>query len=139
MVVNYRRMVRFGPGTISIIAALLIIGVALIYLGYSRMIANAEGGGTFLLLGVVIILVDLFILLGIATTRVSRVEKKYHNLSSLVGRRGIVKQEIPRGGRGVVLVENELWTATSDEYLEEGAKIKIINIEGVILHVLRDT
>lgn len=138
MSVSYRRMVRFGPGTISILLVLTLMGAILAFFGVTRTLANIEGGGTLLLLGAIILLADVFLIVGIATTRITRVEKRYHHLPSLVGKKGVVKSSITGGGRGVVLVDNELWTATSEEELGEGTVVKIINIQGVILSVSRD-
>ncbi len=60
-----------------------------------------------------------------------------HTLRSLVGKEGVVKRRIPAGGEGVVLVESELWTATSDEDLEEGEKILVLDVRGMRLVVAR--
>jgi len=102
-----------------------------------RILSNEVGGGTFLLLGVILIVTSILITVGIATTRIDRITKRYHNLSSYVGKNGIVKEKIPAGGRGVVLVENELWTAFSNDEINEGELVTIVNIEGVTLIVRR--
>ncbi len=60
-----------------------------------------------------------------------------HSPRSLIGKEGIVKRRIPAGGEGVVLVESELWTATSDEDLEEGEKVLVIAAAGMKLAVTR--
>jgi len=48
-----------------------------------------------------------------------------------------VKKKIKAGGEGVVLVESELWTATSDEELEEGEKVVVLGVSGLKLVVGR--
>jgi len=54
----------------------------------------------------------------------------------LVGKTGIARTAVtPQGG--VVLVENELWSAVSSEEIPPGSAIKVIGIEDLKLHVER--
>ncbi len=54
----------------------------------------------------------------------------------MIGREGVVKSRVtPQGG--VVLIESELWTAFSDEEIEEGARVRVVDVEGVRLKVER--
>ncbi len=54
----------------------------------------------------------------------------------LVGKTGIARTAVtPRGG--VVLVENELWSAVSDEEIPPGSAVKVIEIDGLKLRVER--
>jgi len=128
---------KFTAYSLLLILLIAISGIAISILGVERMISNEVGGGTFLLLGVILIVTSILITVGIATTRIDRITKRYHNLSSYVGKNGIVKEKIPAGGRGVVLVENELWTAFSNDEINEGELVTIVNIEGVTLIVRR--
>jgi|BEDMetMinimDraft_2_1075160.scaffolds.fasta_scaffold00189_2 Membrane protein implicated in regulation of membrane protease activity len=128
---------KFTAYSLLLILLIAISGIAISVLGVERMISNEVGGGTFLLLGVILIVTSILITVGIATTRIDRITKRYHNLSSYVGKNGIVKEKIPAGGRGVVLVENELWTAFSNDEINEGELVTIVNIEGVTLIVRR--
>lgn len=90
-----------------------------------------------MILGAILILSSLLIALGIATTRTDKISKRYHNLNQLIGKKGLVKERIPAGGKGVILVDNELWTAMSDQEIEKGMQVIIINIEGIFLVVRR--
>ncbi len=128
---------KFTAYSLLLILLIAISGIAISILGVERVISNEVGGGTFLLLGVILIVTSILITVGIATTRIDRITKRYHNLSSYVGKNGIVKEKIPAGGRGVVLVENELWTAFSNDEINEGELVTIVNIEGVTLIVRR--
>jgi membrane-bound serine protease (ClpP class) len=128
---------KFTAYSLLLILLIAISGIAISVLGVERVISNEVGGGTFLLLGVILIVTSILITVGIATTRIDRITKRYHNLSSYVGKNGIVKEKIPAGGRGVVLVENELWTAFSNDEINEGELVTIVNIEGVTLIVRR--
>jgi|GEM_PF-905751 len=128
---------RFSTYNIVLILLVSISGITISALGIRRMLSNTVGGGTLLFLGVILIVTSIFVTLGVATTRIDRITKRYHNMNSLVGKRGIVKEKIPAGGKGVVLVENELWTAISDVEIQEGELVTIVNIEGVTLIVRR--
>ncbi|MEM0117577.1 MAG: NfeD family protein [Conexivisphaerales archaeon] len=135
--VNEPSVKRFTGYTILLILLVAASGIAVTAIGIRRMLSNTVGGGTLLLLGVFLILASVLITLGVATTRIDRVTKRYHNLTSYIGKQGIVKERIPAGGKGVVLVENELWSAISDEQIQQGELVTIVNIEGVILVVRR--
>jgi len=63
---------------------------------------------------------------------------KLHEPERLVGRTGVAKTDIKPGGTGVVLVEAETWTATSDEDIPAGAKVRIISVEGLVLKVEKE-
>jgi membrane protein implicated in regulation of membrane protease activity len=93
------------------------------------------GGGTLVAAGLILLLVDVALVVGLATTRAERVKKTYHRLQAMVGEQGIVKDAIPAHGKGVVLVRNELWSATSSTKLPSGSLVKIVKIEGIILYV----
>ncbi len=60
------------------------------------------------------------------------------NPENLIGRTGVVKVAVGPGREGVVLVGSELWTAISDEEIEEGARVRIVGIEGFKVKVVRE-
>ncbi len=57
---------------------------------------------------------------------------------NVLGRTGVVKVAVRPGKEGVVLVGSELWTATSDEGIEEGEKVRIVGMEGFKVKVVRE-
>lgn len=57
------------------------------------------------------------------------------DIEMLIGKKGIVKEEIRPGKVGVVLVESDLWSAVSDEVIRVGEEVIVVGIEGVILKV----
>jgi membrane-bound serine protease (ClpP class) len=128
---------RFSAYSLLLILLIAVSGIVISALGVERMVSNEVGGGTLLLLGVILIVISILVTIGVATTRIDRITKRYHNLSSYIGKNGIVKEKIPARGRGVVLVENELWTAFSNDEIQEGELVTIVNIEGVTLIVRR--
>ncbi|HIJ00469.1 MAG: inner membrane protein [Candidatus Methanomethylophilaceae archaeon] len=57
--------------------------------------------------------------------------------SSLIGRTGVVTVKIMPGTlRGKVRVSNDIWSATSDQEIEVGEKVRIIDSEGVHIKVI---
>ncbi len=51
---------------------------------------------------------------------------------SLIGRVGTVKKEVHPGNiRGKVNIENEIWSATSDQIIPEGSKVEVVKVQGV--------
>ncbi|HVP22386.1 MAG TPA: NfeD family protein [Conexivisphaerales archaeon] len=134
-----RKAGRFGFMALSFIAALALLGVAISAVGFMRITGNEGGGLTLLAGGLLLLLVDFAVVVGLATTRVARVEKTYHRVPAMVGHGGIVKERIPANGRGVVLVQNELWTASSERELPPGTRIKIVKTDGILLYVEGET
>ncbi len=65
--------------------------------------------------------------------------KKLSPLSpeALIDRKGIVKVSIEPGKEGIVLVGSELWTAYSDEPLRVGDRVKVMEVRGFKVKVMR--
>ncbi len=57
---------------------------------------------------------------------------------NIIGKTGIVKVAIRPDKEGVVLVGSELWTAFSDESIDEGERVRIVGIEGFKVKVVRE-
>jgi len=62
---------------------------------------------------------------------------QFAGAEGLVGERGIVDHAIRKRGR--VLVRGELWTAEADEAIPKGEKIRIIEVQNLVVRVERDT
>ncbi|MDO5862147.1 MAG: NfeD family protein [Thermoplasmata archaeon] len=59
-------------------------------------------------------------------------------MDSLVGREGVVTVPTEVGSmKGKVRIDSDLWSATSDEPIEEGARVVVERSEGVHVHVRR--
>jgi membrane protein implicated in regulation of membrane protease activity len=130
-----RNVGRFGVIGLTFITGLALLCAGSLIIGYMRLIGNEAGGGTLVAAGFLFLLVDVALVVGLATTRAERVKKTYHRLQAMVGEQGIVKDTIPAHGKGVVLVRNELWSATSSSELRSGSLVKIVKIEGILLYV----
>lgn len=57
------------------------------------------------------------------------------NLDQVIGKIGIVTEDIERDGIGEVKVLGKKWSAYSDREIKKDEKVKIISIEGVKLKV----
>ena len=57
------------------------------------------------------------------------------NIDTIVGKKGVVLQDITRHNYGLVKVGMEEWRAGADEEIEEGEKIAVTGISGVTLTV----
>lgn len=69
---------------------------------------------------------------------VSKFQKKSivpTNLDRVIGRIGIVTEEITKLEPGEVKVDGKRWTATSTKKVEKGSKVEVLSIDGVKLHV----
>ncbi|MFQ5816581.1 MAG: nodulation protein NfeD [Terriglobia bacterium] len=53
----------------------------------------------------------------------------------LVGAVGEVRQEISDARKGLVLVAGELWRATASQEIPVGQSVRVVRLEGLILHV----
>ena len=118
-----------------VLLLIALVGVASIAVGYTRVAMTQGGGGSLVIGGFLLILVDIAVFVGLASTRVTPVAKTYHRIPAMVGEEGVVRERIPAQGRGVVLVRNELWTATSSRELSLGSRIKIVKTDGILLYV----
>jgi membrane protein implicated in regulation of membrane protease activity len=130
-----RNVGRFGVIGLTFITGLALVCMVSLIIGYIRVIDNEEGGGTLVTVGLLLLLVDIALVVGLATTRAERVKKTYHRLQAMVGEQGVVKSAIPAHGKGVVLVRDELWSATCSSDLPSGSMVNIVKIEGILLHV----
>lgn len=67
---------------------------------------------------------------------VKNTETKPTNIYSIIGKEGIVLEDIESPySSGTVKVNGELWSATSDTIIEKNSKIKVVGINGVKLKV----
>jgi membrane protein implicated in regulation of membrane protease activity len=57
------------------------------------------------------------------------------NIDTIIGKTGIVQQDIERGKDGLVRVDNERWRARSGEAIKEGEEVTVTGISGVTLNV----
>jgi membrane-bound serine protease (ClpP class) len=63
----------------------------------------------------------------------SQVTKPQTGVTGLIGEIGVVKKPIKPDGK--VFVHGELWHATAEEPIPEGAKVRIVNVANLVLEV----
>ena len=86
--------------------------------------------GVFVVLGLV-----LMILTRKTLVRLISFNKEKTNLDRIVGKKGVVTEKIEKNKVGEVKVEGKRWSAYSDEIIEEGTFVKILEIDSVKLKV----
>ena len=57
------------------------------------------------------------------------------NVDALVGKTGLVKKSIDPDDGGQVQIGGEIWIASADSTIEEGARIKVLSVSGTRLKV----
>ncbi len=65
-----------------------------------------------------------------------KVQTKSTNIESLIGKRGVVTQEIGHHKAGQIRVGSEVWRAVADKKLDEKTEVTIQKIDGVTAHVV---
>ena len=86
--------------------------------------------GVFVVLGLI-----LMILTRKTLVRLISFNKEKTNIDRIVGKKGVVTEKIEKNKVGEVKVEGKSWSAYSDEVIEEGALVKILEIDSVKLKV----
>jgi membrane protein implicated in regulation of membrane protease activity len=116
--------IRFGPGVLSILAVIILMGVVL-YISGHVYLAAAFGIIGALLIGVK----------SMEIIQLSRPEQR-----QLVGRRCLVLNGVEKGKGGVVRVydrkgrlDSELWSAESEYSISAGQEGEIVGIRTIVL------
>jgi membrane-bound serine protease (ClpP class) len=118
---------------------LTISGAACMLIG-SLMLINSTFLGIQISLNIILplVLAVAAIVIFLITNVIRAHQKKVSTgPQSLIGQAGFAKTHIAAGGEGQVFVDGELWTAlnTSKETIQEGEKIKVLNIDKIKLIV----
>ncbi|MGB9631009.1 MAG: NfeD family protein [Candidatus Methanodesulfokora sp.] len=125
---------KTGHGILAVLGAIISsLGLILIYQS-TPFLSMSVWSGTLIFL---LVLSSGFAGFYLYKIRKALKARPLHSLEGLIGREGVVKRRIPAGGEGVVLVESELWTATSEEELEEGERVIVLDVRGLKLVVGR--
>ncbi len=125
-----------GEGELAVAGAILtIFGIFLLYRGemfiwtFNQRLLVIGG---LIILGIWVSFFGYYIhkIRETLMMRESPLEKK-----RIIGMSGVVKKDIKPGEPGVVLVEGDLWTAVSDVEIPEGARVRVVDIDGLTLKV----
>jgi len=132
--------VKYAHGGLGVGGAILtLIGILLIY-QHEYFLWSWDL--KTMLIGFSAIIITVAGLTGVYLHKIREVlmkKEKLHDISRLIGKVGVAKTEIKPGERGVVLVESDLWTAESDEYIPVGSKIEVLSINGLVVKVRKIT
>jgi membrane-bound serine protease (ClpP class) len=114
---------------------LSIAGIASLLLG-SLMLFEDSGSGMGLswkvLVPTMVVVSGFFIFISGLVFK-SHMSKPITGTNGLVGEIGVVKETILTEGR--VLVHGEMWKAISKDPIEKGVKVRVVNIERLVLEV----
>jgi len=72
---------------------------------------------------------------GLVAWQLVILRKKRSEIFEMVGKEGVAKEDIEPGREGYVLVEGELWRATSKDHIKAGDTIVVIGKKGLLLEV----
>lgn len=106
----------------AIVALILSIFVDNFYLEF----------GVFVILGVILLVTTRPLLLRFLNKTIEPT-----NIDRIVGMKGIVLQDIEPDSLGEVKVDGKIWSAFSDEFIENKEKVEILEIKGTKLKVRR--
>lgn len=85
-------------------------------------------------------IVSLLLILG--SKRISqrfRVGKGYKDaVDALIGKTAVVTQDITNQSNGIVKIGGDVWSATADEYISQGEKVKVVERRSTVLYVRRE-
>ncbi len=85
-----------------------------------------------ILLPTIIMISGFFVIIASIVFK-SQILKPITGADGLIGEIGIVKQEISQNGK--VFVHGELWNATALDLIQEGARVRVIKVENLVLEV----
>jgi len=87
----------------------------------------------------------VFVLLGLilmittrkSMTKLLKVKKENTNIDRIIGKKGVVTEDITRNTIGEVKIDGKCWSAYSDSELPKGTYVKILKIDSVKLNVTK--
>lgn len=119
----------FEAVTISLVSIWFIIS-AFISLIISFLTDNfVLQFGVFVVLGIVLMITTR----GVLEKKIVKKEKT--NLDRVIGMTGIITEDVGRNTIGEVKVDGKRWSCVSDDAIERGSIVKVLEIDGVKLKV----
>lgn len=86
--------------------------------------------GVFVILGIILLVTTRKSLL-----KLLKVKKENTNLDRIIGKKGVVTENITKDNVGEVKVDGKKWSAYSNENLKEGTVVRVLEINSVKLKV----
>jgi len=84
----------------------------------------------FVIVGVILMLTTRKTLL-----RVLKIKKENTNLDRIIGKKGVVTEDINKDNIGEIKVDGKKWSAYSSQTLPKGTLVKVLEIDSVKLNV----
>ncbi len=117
------RLYLFGVRQLVLVVAVAAVGV---YLTISGIVYGAVEN---VIGGLVIVFIGIGLGYGFKTTAVRRITKRYYSVDTIVGKEGVAKSSFDAGTKGVVNVDNEYWSAVTDDRISEGDEVSVVSVE----------
>jgi membrane protein implicated in regulation of membrane protease activity len=117
------RLFLFGIRPLLIVIAVFALGAYMVISG----LLSANVG--YMFTGVILVLLSIGLGYGFKTTGTKKITKTYFTKDVKAGRVGRAKKTFGRTVRGVVELDNEYWTAISDEEISEGDDVTVLSVE----------
>jgi membrane protein implicated in regulation of membrane protease activity len=138
-------LIFIGAGLVLVLLELIVgveTGLDLVFIGSAFIlsglitIAMHTWVWTALIAGIICI-IYLFLGRRYIHKRMSFAAEKT-NIDTIIGKKGVVLQDITRHDYGLVKVGMEQWRAGSEEEIKEGEEVTVIGISGVTLTVKKE-
>jgi len=126
--VGFFSRLRWGPGSVATVVSVAVAAALLIALGVK------EGDVVLEFSGGLLAFVDLIILVA---KGLENITPKTLPPREIIGAEGVVVLRVTPSRPGVVSVGGELWSATSNEVIEEGERVIVVARDGIYLRVSR--
>ncbi|MGQ9843499.1 MAG: NfeD family protein [Spirochaetota bacterium] len=114
---------------------LTLAGIISFVIGSMILFDSPLPGGQIPLTSIITVLVVLLLFIFVVVRAVIKVhtQKAVTGIEGMIGQKGVATSDFD--GKGTVEVHGELWTAISNEPVQKGDTVKIVKMEGMVLHV----
>ncbi|MGC8620663.1 MAG: hypothetical protein C0171_01095 [Caldisphaera sp.] len=127
--VGFFSRIRWGPGSLTLISILIILFIISIFLYLKTKSIY------YLFILIVLAIAIILIVLAKSFEIITPINV---NQSTLIGSKGVVIKTITPIKPGVIKINNQLWSAKSNENINKGEKIIVTNIDGIYLVVKKE-
>ncbi|AFZ70505.1 membrane protein implicated in regulation of membrane protease activity [Caldisphaera lagunensis DSM 15908] len=126
--VGFFSKIRWGVGSISIIILLIILSILF------AVVYKYNHNGFYLFLSILFAVVAIIIIIVKSSEIIMPINP---TVTTLIGKTGVVIKRILPNNPGVIKISDQLWSAKSDEEIDENSEVEVISVEGIYLKVKR--
>jgi len=114
---------------------LTLAGIISFVIGSMILFDSPLPGGQIPLTSIITVLVVLLLFIFIVVRAVIKVhtQKAVTGIEGMIGEKGVATHDFD--SKGTIEVHGELWTAISDEPVQQGDTVEVVKMEGMVLHV----